>query len=126
MNNRLVTVAELRSTDERSRLCLRNIPSGEGQDFHSLSLERLVADSWVVELCITRSLFEEGCPNERWISDLHSFTPSTRRAIVQVAEGDRPAGTWSVSYGYSWRRWDLAGNVELARLKDCTSPFERL
>ena len=126
MDDGLVTVAELRSTDERSRLRLRNIPHGEGQDFHSLSFERFVVDSWLVELCITRPLFQEGCPNQRWVSDLHSFMPGTRCAIIQVAEGDRPSGAWSVSYGYSWRRWDLASNVELVRLKDCASPFEGL
>jgi hypothetical protein len=125
MDGELVTIAELGSLDERSRLRLRNVTCGDGQNFHSLLLERLVADSWVVEVNLTRERFQGTYPKQRWVSDLHSFTPSTRQAIIKVAEGDRPHGAWSVCFGYSWRRWDLARNTELARLKDCESPFER-
>jgi hypothetical protein len=56
MDGELVTVAELRSLDEQSRLRLRNVTCGDGQNFHSLLLERLVADSWVIELSLTSAV----------------------------------------------------------------------
>ncbi|HYC49048.1 MAG TPA: hypothetical protein VED01_26525 [Burkholderiales bacterium] len=58
---------------------------------------------------------------------LHSFSPGRRSAIIQVAEGDIPEGAFSsVRYRYSWRRWNLIENREIAVLKRCESPFDPL
>ena len=121
----LTTVAELRAVDGQSRLRLQNALGEDGQDFHSLLLERLAGDAWISETCLTRDDFQGHHLRECWVSDLHSFTPTTSQAIIKVAEGDQPIGAWSISYGYSWRRWDLASNRELARLRDCSFPAER-
>jgi len=126
MTDRLVTKAELHSTTGAERLRLVYVEYHEGGDFHSLLYETLRSEQWEPRAVITREAFQSGCPYRRWVSELHSFLPSAGTAIIQVAEGDRPSGHHSVHFGYSWRRWDLIENRELALLKQCDSPFDPL
>jgi len=127
MRGDLVTKAEIKSLSgtERLRLIYAEAES-DGLDFHSLALETLEQEGWKAIRVITQDQFQGQNQRRRWISDLHSFSPSNERAIVQIAEGDRPQGSFVVSYVYSWRRWNLAENSELALLKVCQSPFDPL
>jgi hypothetical protein len=122
----LVTIAELVSTSGSDRLSLQCEKEGDGLDFHSLQWDRRSGADWQLTNAITRTEFQARHPNRRWVADLHSFLPATGQAILQIAEGDRPIGAWSVNYTYSWRRWDLLANEEVALLKVCKSPFEPL
>ncbi len=127
MRGDLVTKAELRSLSGRERLRLLYVEVGnDGLDFHSLALESLEEDTWQSQVVISQDDFQAEHKYRRWVSDLHSFSPVARCAVVQVAEGNRPPGSFSVSYVYSWRRWDLSSNRELAVLRVCKSPFEPL
>ena len=127
MADNLVTVAELVSTRGDERLRLLYTQDGRGLDFHALLFEDRTETGWVARTTITQADFQGGHPNRRWISNLHSFMPSTETAIIQVAEGDRPWKEFRATmYGYSWRRWDLNRNHEIARLKECNSPFDPL
>ena len=126
MSENFVTLAELTSASGGDRVRLLCLQSGEGMDFHSITMEVRDAQGWSKRIEITREQFQGEHPRQRWIANLHSFTPTTGTAIIQVAEGDRPAGAFSVNYAYSWRRWNLLQNIEVARLKDCKSPFDPL
>jgi hypothetical protein len=127
MRGELVTKAELKSRDGKHRLRLLYVDvGGNGWDFHSLSLEAFQDDVWLPMVLIDQDGFQGSSPFRRWVSDLHSFSPTSKQAIMQVAEGNRPIGLFSVSYVYSWRRWDLSANCELAVLKVCQSPHEPL
>ena len=127
MSNRIVVAAELKSQTGDNRLCLRYTETDNGSDFHSLSLERRTPAGWEPTATITEEQFQGNHPHLRWVADIHSFTPSTGMAIIQVGEGDRP---WrelrATMFYYSWRRWDVLQNLEVARLKDCESPFDPL
>ena len=95
-----------------------------GYDFHSLVWEAKEGGNWRAKREITRSSFESECTNQRWVSKLHSFDSSAGHAILQVAEGDAPKGSDSISYHYSWRKWDLNENREVAFLCKCEDPFQ--
>lgn len=110
---------------ERLRLMYIEVEN-DGFDFHSVALERLIEESWHPVVVIGRADFQGRHRHTRWVADLHSFTPTSMHAILQIAEGDRPPHSFSVSYIYSWRRWDLVANKELAVLRVCKSPFEPL
>ncbi|WP_457333567.1 hypothetical protein [Rhizobacter sp. P5_C2] len=128
MNGDIVTLEELNSLTGDCRLALRYVKHGEdGLDFHSLALEARTPTGWVPTAVITEEQFQGSYPNRRWVSSLHSFLPSAGTAIIQVAEGDRPMHPARATlFHYSWRRWDVVQNVELARLKDCAGPFDPL
>ena len=128
MNNEIVTIEELNSLTGDGRLVLRGLKRGEdGMDFHSLALEARTPTGWAQTAVITRDQFQGSHPNGRWVSSLHSFLPSAGTAIIQVAEGDRPMHPARATlFHYSWRRWDVVQNVELARLRDCAGPFDPL
>lgn len=126
MPENLVTKAELRSLSGAERLRLIYVECPEGGDFHSLSFEVRDSDEWKPSAVISREQFQLGHEARRWVADLHSFSPAAGTAIVQVAEGDRPHGSHSVHYVYSWRTWNLQENQQIALLKECKSPFDLL
>jgi hypothetical protein len=108
-----------------NRLCLFYVTDGFGQDFHSLQWEHASADGWQLKRKLTSKEFQGLHPYRRWVAQLHSFSPATGIATIQVAEGDRPVvGSTACHYRYSWRVWDLQGNIEVKKLKDCKDPFE--
>ena len=119
---------EVLSSAGLDRLRSFDIARGDiGFDFHSLQWARFHAGSWVTELTLTRGQFQGSSPFRRWVSDVHSIEPSTGIALLKVAEGNRPYSEMrSTTFLYSWRAWDLRGNVEVRRLKDCDDPFEPL
>jgi hypothetical protein len=123
----IVTLAELLSANGRDRLRLVCVREDWGMNFHALSLEIRTDEGWQTTSRVTQAQFQGDHPNRRWVSDLHSFAPGTGVAIIQVAEGDKP---WRESqatlFTYSWRRWDLRSNSEIARLGNCKSPFDAL
>jgi len=127
MSERFITSAELLSTTGGERLRLVYVEVEGGADFHCLSFERLESQGWRLVSVITKERFQEDCAHRRWIAGLHSFSPGRGSAIIQVAEGDIPEGSFSsVRYLYSWRRWNLIENREIAILKRCESPFDPL
>ena len=119
---------EVLSSAGLDRLRSFDIARGDnGFDFHSLQWERFHAESWVPELTLTQGQFQGSSPFRRWVSDVHSIEPSTGIALLKVAEGNRPYSAMrSTTFLYSWRAWDLRGNAEVRRLKDCDDPFEPL
>jgi hypothetical protein len=126
MPENLVTKAELHSHSGAERLRLLYVERLEGGDFHSLSFEVRDSDEWKPVAVIARDQFQLGHPTRRWVADLHSFSPAFGTAIIQVAEGDRPKGSYSIHFIYSWRRWNLHENQQIALLKECKSPFDQL
>ena len=129
----------------RDRLSLYYMPCSDvqgGFDFHSLVWEREELGEWRAHRTITQQQFRARAARRRWVSELHSIDPRTGRAVVQVAEGNRPESLlrllligafrssrrapYSVTYKYSWRIWDLLSNTEIERLKDCETPHDRL
>jgi hypothetical protein len=127
MSERFIDSAELMSPTGRERLRLIYVEVEGGADFHSLSFERLEAEEWKPVSAISKKQFQDNCAHRRWVAALHSFSPSSGSAIIQVAEGDIPASAFSsVRYLYSWRRWNLIENREIAVLKRCESPFDPL
>jgi hypothetical protein len=118
-------------TDESERERLRLIYEGRtyedkecGYDFHSLIWEHSENGIWKLRKELTQETFEAECINQRWISKLHSFDPKTGYAVLQVAEGDAPKGSHEIHYNYSWRKWDLNNNREVAFIHQCKDPFE--
>lgn len=97
-----------------------------GMDFHSITLETLNEQHWNPVVVIEQTDFQGHHEHTRWVADIHSFSPRSTHAIIQVAEGDQSPGSFAISYVYSWRRWDLSRNKELAVLCICKSPFDPL
>ena len=113
------------STDERSRLSLWLRPVGAGgYDFDHLSWEHLGGASWTSVLTISREAFQSGFERGRWLSDIYSFDSISGHAILLVAETSQPLSHASSRVIYSWRRWDLRANAELALLQVCDGPFQ--
>jgi len=121
----LFTAAELISTEGDARLRLVYVREDGGANFHSLAFDVLEADEWKARRFISRQDFQGEHHNRRWISDLHSFSPRSGVAVMQVAEGDQPTSALcATAFFYSWRSWDVFRNLEIARLKQCQSPFD--
>jgi hypothetical protein len=72
---------------------------------------------------ITQTDFQTNSNRRRWISALHSFDPSTGRAVIKVSE-DVPLEKSFSRCVYSWREWDLLANREVRLFRVCHSPFE--
>ena len=106
------------------RLTLHFAAEATGGNFHSLTWAVSDGSSWSERVVITREAFQPPSRHRRWIADLYSFDPETRRAIIQIAEGDSPVGTPEVHYTYSWRDWNLELNHEVQLLSVCKSPFD--
>jgi hypothetical protein len=133
MQPRLSPFAVAFSADRKDRLfAYREEVTGErGEvacDFHSLVWEREAGNAWNVHLVISSDAFGNGFPLRRWVSDVHSLDAAKGTAIIQVGEeGDPVVLLLPVTkVHYSWREWDLVSNLEVARLKDCASPFDAL
>ena len=122
------TLAELLSLTgmERLQLIYPGDEIGFGYDFHSLSFDRLESQEWKPIATITQKSFQGNHPRSRWVVNLHSFSPAAGTAIILVGESDSPQGAFFIRDIYSWRRWSLLKNCELATLKICKSPFEPL
>jgi hypothetical protein len=114
-------------TDEtgRHRLTMRFTTEGKGGNFHSLIWAVSDGSVWADRVVITRDDFQPPTKHRRWIANLYSFEPDAGRAIIQVAEGDVPAGTLPEHYTYSWREWDIQHNREVRLLSVCKSPFDK-
>lgn len=112
------------------QIVMRYVPAdplgggGSGFNFDSLVWESKDGDLWRERTVITRQQFEAGTERRRWVSQLHSFDPSTGNAIIKVAEGNAPKDSKSVSYVYSWREWSLRTNGEVRFIRICKDPFE--
>jgi hypothetical protein len=115
------------SSDQKHRL-LKLVEAvgdeGNAYDFHSLLWQRLSSGGWVDVHSISQEEFSADCPNRRWVSEIHSFDPTTGRAIMSVGEGDAPEGSESINYAYSWREWDLNKNAEISFFRECEDPWE--
>jgi len=108
----------------RERLRLLFAARGVGWDFHSLVWERRKLVLWQAHLKLTQRDFE--LPNGilRWVSGVHSFDPERGVAVIKIGEDDAPPNAPIVRTNYSWRKWDLIRNEEVARLQDCADPFD--
>ncbi|HTE91492.1 MAG TPA: hypothetical protein VK639_21260 [Terriglobales bacterium] len=108
------------------RLCLFHVAYEDAPgalDFHSLVWETRAEGDWRAKSTISRSDFQGSHKHRRWVSELHSIDPKEGSAIIQVGEADRPESENSFTVLYSWRRWNVATNIEIERLQDCESPF---
>jgi hypothetical protein len=79
---------------------------------------------WRPHVTLTQSDFDLPNKYPRWVADLHSLDPSQGVAILRIGEGDAPDNAPVMNVTYSWRRWDLVKNKEIARLQDCASAFD--
>lgn len=98
---------------------------GTGYDFDSLVWESKDGDAWREQAVITHQQFETGTDRRRWVSELHSFDPSTGNAIIKVGEGDAPKDSIRVRSVYSWREWSVRTNGEVRFIRICKDPFEK-
>jgi hypothetical protein len=57
-------------------------------------------------------------------SAIPSVTLTHGVAVLKIGEGDAPDNAPLMRVNYSWRKWDIIGNKEIARLQDCASPFD--
>ena len=105
-----------------NRLKLIVIGNGRGYDFDSLVWEKYVLEEWTLKNTITQEEFDSD-QTRKWISALHSFDSEKNEAIIQVGEADSPRGM-SYSVIYSWRKWDIANNKQIAILQTCKNPYE--
>jgi hypothetical protein len=102
------------------------VPVGRsGFDFDSLVWESKDGDTWRERAVITQQQFEAGTDRRRWVSELHSFDPSTGNAIIKVGEGDAPKDSIRVRSVYSWREWSLRTKGEVRFIRICKDPFEK-
>ena len=77
-----------------------------------------------IRVTITEEQFQGTHDRARWVAELFSFDPQRGWAVIKVAEGDRPRGSFAVGFYYSWRTWDVVNNREVGKLKDCAYPNE--
>jgi hypothetical protein len=127
--NGLESIAVAFSPDRSDKLTLLSEVIEGGRDFHSLRWERNNNDGWMRVADISRDQFQNGCDRRRWISDLHSFESDKAHATIQVGEENEEKlidGMLSTQVIYSWRIWDLVGNVEVRLIKLCDGPFDWL
>lgn len=116
---------ELTDKSGRHRLTMHYVAEGKGANFHSLIWAVSDGSEWTEHVVITRADFQPPTKHARWVSDLYSFDPNAGLAIIQVAEGNVPAGTLPAHYTYSWREWDVQHNREARLLSVCKSPFDK-
>lgn len=112
------------------RLSLLDVVASEegGMNFHSVLWERRAGADWHKHHQLSQDDLHWQYPNRRWVSRIHRLYPDKGQAVLLMAEGDKPMYPIVVGRGtrfhYSWRVWDLVGNREVKRLKDCEDPFE--
>ena len=94
-------------------------------DFHSLRRAILRGDRWVDRVVLTKRDFQAGHPTDRFVSEIHSLDPESGAAIIKVGENDLPRGSRIIKCYYSWRKWNLEQNAEMAVLQRCKSPVDR-
>lgn len=94
-------------------------------DFHSLLWESKSDSKWEPRATITRSDFQTGSDLRRWISEVHSFSSDTGRAIIKVGEEGLPDPSGRIHVAYSWREWDLLANKEVRMIEVCESPSDK-
>jgi hypothetical protein len=112
------------SPARRDRLRLHYKARGIGLDFHSLVWERRKSFLWQPHVTLTQSDFALPNKHPRWVADVHSLDSSQGVAILKMGEGDAPDNAPVMRATYSWRKWDLVKNKEIARLQDCANPFD--
>src|SRR5882672_8584114 len=110
--------------ERRDRLRMYYKARGVGLDFHSLAWERRSSFRWQSHVTLKQSDFALPSKHPRWVVDLHSFDPSQGVAILKMGEGNAPDNAPVMRAQYSWRKWDLIKNKEIARLQDCGNPFD--
>lgn len=105
-----------------NRLKLIFIGEDGGYNFDSLVWEKYVSEEWLAQTTITQQEFDS-TQTRKWISALHSFDSENNEAIIQVGEMDTPKNMscWAI---YSWRKWDLVKNKQLALLQTCKGPYD--
>ena len=107
----------------KDRLRIFMVGAEEGLNFHSLVWEKLKGGTWETYQSITRQQLANGPDCDRWIAEIHDFDATSGTAVIRVAERLRRS-SGGVVVNYSWRRWDVGSNRELATLRQCAHPFE--
>ena len=114
----------------QDRLRLLDVVGTEdgGMYFHSLLWERRSGTEWRKHHQLSQEDLQWQHPNRRWVSRIHRLYAEKGQAVFLMAEGNKPMYPLVVgqatTFYYSWRVWDLLGNREVRRLKDCEDPFE--
>jgi len=122
----LILTSQIYGPNGSDRLSRFDIARDFGFDFHSLVWERRSADGWHDHMSLTQEQFQGTHDCRRFVSGLHSFDPQRGWAAIQIGEGNRPQGSFVVTFFYSWRTWDIVNNQEIGLLKKCESPFDTL
>jgi len=122
----LVSRGAVSNSSGSKRLCIFDVASGDGFDFHSIALEAQHEGLWKKEIVLNQRQFQGAHSYQRWIMELHSIQDFGDTATIKVGEASTEIGSSSARIEYSWRTWDLRRNVEVARLKDCENPFDPL
>jgi hypothetical protein len=99
-----------------------------GSNFHSIVWERRFGAEWREHHQLSQDDLQWQYPNRRWVTEIKTLLPNKGFAAVKMGEGNKPMYPvvigQATNFYYSWRLWDLVGNREVKRLKDCESPFE--
>ena len=127
MNLESISLKENFDTSGSDRLSLLyESDEDETDEFYTLCWESHSLIGWQTKARLTGEQFQGEHNFQRWIADLHSIQPENGLAVILVAEGNREPSSTSADYTYSWRLWDIVDNIEVMRLKDCHSPFEKM
>ncbi len=126
---KVTVVQECYDAKQSHRVLLRYIgdPNDEhqGMDFFSISLEKLVDETWKLLRWISEPSFRDNAGNQMWVVEVHEFSVITGIARIKVGEL-HPTPSGGASAEYSWRDWDLFDNVQMQMIKICSSfePFD--
>ncbi len=127
MNREFISLKEIFGPSGSDRLRLLHESDEDGYDeFYTLFWDSLTLGGWQTKVRLTGENFQGGDVCQRWIADLHSMQPENGLAVILVAESNLKSSSPSLDYNYSWRLWDIVENIEVARLKDCYTPCEKL
>ncbi len=116
---------EITDASGQHRLMMRYVPAGKGYNFDALIWRAQESGVWKQRVIITQGDFESGSNRHRWVSEIHSFDPTTGTVILKVAEGDAPKSASNINYIYSWREWSVLTNSEIRLIRICSDPFEK-
>jgi hypothetical protein len=127
MNREFISLKEIFVPSGSDRLRLLHESDEDGYDeFYTLYWDSLTISGWQTKVRLTDDEFQGSHISHRRIIDLHSIQPKNGLAVILVAEAKLKSSSEPLNYLYSWRLWDIVGNFEVARLKDCYTPSEQL
>ena len=98
--------------------------------FESLVWQTNAGGRWVNRVVIPQTAFQkgfqDGSPQGRWVTEIHSFNPEKGTAIIKVGEieilTDSPR---RIRSNFSWREWSLLTNGEVRLVRSCTNRNEK-